>query len=362
MIKLFNLDLHISVIADVKDVLKRIYGDKIQIDDWSISGHTWVFGRTSDRVQVVNEHTWKYLNKEMVQQFVNTYRTLLETYDGFIVTHTPVFCRLYESFQKPIIMVNSCRYDQPYCFPAHPNVNELQELNACLRRLNDKGLLIPISNNNADQDYLHLGTNIRSFHIPSLCMYTGIIHNPEKALLTNPMVSCTHENCIPSSVPVEPKPKHHYQWSDIMQRKALVCIPYEVSTMSLFEHYSSGVPIFIPSKNFYKHLILSNKAVMCSFNTKNYWTGMIPNYLEVTTNLDWWLDRCDFYDKENMPYVHYFDSWEDLTQQIHQFQYSEEAYAKKQEHLEKRKEWILNQWKKIMEKTFPILMVNTNVE
>jgi hypothetical protein len=259
-------------------------------------------------------------------------------------------------------MVNSCRYDQPYCFQAHLNIRELENLNTCLKRLYQKHLLIPISNNIADRDYLYLGTNIPSFHIPSLCMYTNIKHDPSIASQHSVMISCTHNDCIPSTIPAEPKPKERYEWKDIMQKKALICIPYEASTMSLFEHYSSGVPLFIPSKHFYKQLILSNKAVMCSFNTQNYWTNKIPIYLKDTTNLDWWLDRCDYYDNKNMPYVHYFDSWEDLTQQIHQFQFSKEAYAKKQEHLEKRKEWILNQWKKIMEKTFPVLMVNLGIE
>jgi hypothetical protein len=354
-IRLFNLDLHISVIADVKDVLKRLYADKIQIDDWSISGHTWVLNRTPSRVNVVNEHTWKYLNSNMVNDFVTVYKNLLSSYDGFIVTHTPVFCRLYESFGKPIFMVNSCRYDQPYCFPEHPNVNELQELNACLRRLNEKGLLIPISNNIADRDYLYLGTGIRSFHIPSLCIYTNIEHDPVYALNRRPMISCMHEDCVPLDVPVDPKPKHRYEWSDIMQRKALICIPYEVSTMSLFEHYSSGVPIFIPSKAFYKDLILSNKAVMCSFNTKNYWTGVIPKYLEETTNLDWWLDRCDYYDNENMPMLHYFDSWDHLIEQLNTFQLTMETYAEKRRHLEERKTWVFNQWKLLVEKTYPEL-------
>lgn len=361
-LRLFNLDLHISVIADVKDVLNRLYGSNIVVDDWTISGHTWVFGRTPNSVAVVNEHSWKYLTEDMVNAFVTTYKSLLESYDGFIVTHTPVFCRLYESFKKPIIMVNSCRYDQPYCFPHHLNVNELEKLNACLQRLYQNKLLVPISNNIADRDYLYLGTHIPSFHIPSLCMYTGIQHDPDIASKRSVMISCTHNDCIPSSVPAEPKPKEQYAWSDIMQRKALVCIPYEVSTMSLFEHYSSGVPIFIPSKTFYKHLILSNKAVMCSFNTKNYWTNQIPSYLKETSNLDWWLERCDYYDNENMPYIHYFESWDDLTQQLHQFQITKEAYDEKRDHLEKRKEWILNQWKQIIESTFPTLMVNTDIK
>ena len=37
-----------------------------------------------------------------------------------------------------------------------------------------RGLLIPISNNKADQEYLRLGTGIDSIHLPSLCLYTNV--------------------------------------------------------------------------------------------------------------------------------------------------------------------------------------------
>ena len=179
--RFFNLDLHIAVIADVKDILKRLYGDAVVIDDWSISGHTWVFHKPPTRVKVVNGDTWKHLDTAMVKQFIDTYASHLSTYDGFIVTHTPVFCRLFEPFGKPIIMVNSCRYDQPYCMPNYYNAIELDALNQCLQRLHRNGQLIAISNNLADRDYLYLATGIPSDHIPSLCIYTGVRHSPERA-------------------------------------------------------------------------------------------------------------------------------------------------------------------------------------
>ena len=49
-------------------------------------------------------------------------------YDGFVVTHSPVLCRLFERFNKPIILVNSCRYDQPYCWNHNQHGREVREL------------------------------------------------------------------------------------------------------------------------------------------------------------------------------------------------------------------------------------------
>jgi hypothetical protein len=116
-----------------------------------------------------------------------------------------VFARLFERFEKPVILVNSCRYDQPFmyngntsfksptCFfslfvIAHPEVRmaagdekERESLHECLKRLHDKGLLIAISNNRADQEYLRLGAGIESIRLPSLCLYTKVNVNFQRA-------------------------------------------------------------------------------------------------------------------------------------------------------------------------------------
>ena len=57
--------------------------------------------------------------------YVWRYAAELDKYDGFIVTHTPVFARLFEHLNKPVILVNSCRYDQPFCYNANEQVDNL---------------------------------------------------------------------------------------------------------------------------------------------------------------------------------------------------------------------------------------------
>ena len=113
--KYFNLDLHISVIADIKNVIHSI-NPSIEIVNWSLSGHTWVFNKRIDAIKYINEHTWKYLNLHMIKEFQNHYDSFLSQFDGFIVAHPNSFVLLYEKYNKPIIMVNSCRYDMPFCF------------------------------------------------------------------------------------------------------------------------------------------------------------------------------------------------------------------------------------------------------
>ena len=83
--RLFNLDAHISVIADVENIFTHLYPE-IEITKWSVSGHTWVFDEQKDPVEVVNHQTWKQFDLEMIQQFQQRYDNFLRLFDGFILS------------------------------------------------------------------------------------------------------------------------------------------------------------------------------------------------------------------------------------------------------------------------------------
>jgi len=104
--RLFNLDAHISVIADVEQIFTQLYPD-IEITKWSISGHTWVFGEKRDQIDVVNEKTWKLLNHDLIKKFHQRYDNFLSLFDGFVCGFPPVFALLFEKYNKPIFMVNA---------------------------------------------------------------------------------------------------------------------------------------------------------------------------------------------------------------------------------------------------------------
>ena len=99
--KIFNLDCHISVIADLKDIFESLGNEVVS---WSVSGHNWVFKREASKVDVVNENTWHGLDQRMCDMFYERYKDELSVYDAFLCTYPPSFCMLYEKFKKPIIM------------------------------------------------------------------------------------------------------------------------------------------------------------------------------------------------------------------------------------------------------------------
>jgi hypothetical protein len=353
--KLFNIDLHISVIADVQYILKELYGDDVEIENWSISGHCWVFRKRQMNVKFVNAQTWKNFNKEMIDNFVKEYGDYLSTFDGFIVTHTPVFALLFESFNKPIICVNSCRYEQPFSFNENNNLGRWNLLSLKLKQMHDKGQLTMISNNKGDQEYLRLGTGIESIHIPSLCLYTNVKYEPS-----------TDINVVYSDFDLLKKPNKmisrqefvggNYSWANLYSCNSMIHFPYEMSTMSIAEQYSANVPLFFPSKIFLKKLISMHQHHFCSryiminsVKSNKVYPKSLDIAMDDNTWIDFWVDKADYYDEENMKYIIYFDSLRELDSLTKQTN-MKEVSEKMRQHNEIRKEKVYSSWKKVMDK------------
>jgi hypothetical protein len=342
VLKLFNLDLHISVIEDVKDICNKLYGEAVHITSWCISGHTFVFGRKPAVVDIVNQESWRFIDDDKIQEFQARYDSELQTYDGFIVTHTPVFALLYEKYNKPIIVVNSCRYDQPYANLQYRN--GMDWISHRLEQLWRRGNLIMISNNRADQTYLKLGANIDSMHMPSLCLYTRATYMPRRP----EFIVYGERSIFPAHPLLVERPQSGYTWDYLYSFKGIVHTPYEISTMSLFEQYSAGVPLFLPTAAFYKKCIISGKMKLIS----NY-AGTMAAREEFTT-IEFWLSRADYYDADNFKHIYYYDSFEDLIDKISTFSETIDIWWARQSWLRDRQQRILEAWRSIFSHYFKL--------
>jgi hypothetical protein len=352
MIKLFNIDLHISVIKDIQYILKELYLDKIKVTNWSLSGHSWVFNETSVYPDIINVNTWKNIDINMINNFVNKYKDFLSTFDGFIVTHTPVFCLLYETFNKPIILINSCRYEQPFSWSN--NIYMWNYLNSKLKIMYDKNQLIAVSNNKADAEYLKNGTCVDSIIIPSLCLYTNAKYLPinNKFIINNNFNINENENIINKSSCL----KDGYSWKDLYSYKGIIHNPYEISTMSISEQYSANVPLFFPSKEYLIDLIKNNGYKMQSRYNKMFGNNNnYPNNLELCLNdnsiLDFWINNADYYDEDNMKYIIYFNNNEHLYNLVNNIDMNYIS-EKMKEHNILRKNNVYTSWKNIFDKVF----------
>lgn len=306
--RLFCMDLHISVIADFKTL-----GLPVEVVDWTLSGHAHFMGRKRDEPNHINANTWENMTPESIAKFQTEYHTFLSGFDGFIVGHASCFAQVYEAYGKPVFLINTCRIDLPYCFSS--NMEGRARHIACLQRLDKAGLLIAVSNNMADQLYTLRATGIKTRHIPSLCLYTKMRYAPTRRTFL-----CYTGTCSPDPRITQKAEIGTFQWQTVAQFKGVIYFPYEVSTMSMFEHFSAGCPMFFPSKTFMR----SNINMLTSISA--YWGGQpMPEEYGTLKEIETWIDLADFYTTFRSRNTRYFDSMDHLRTLLDSFVYVDDT-------------------------------------
>lgn len=335
--RFFNLDLHIGVIGDIKRILRTLGHE---VTDWSISGHAWVLGRKPDQVAVVNERTWRGIDRSLCDAFYNRYKSELDPYDAFIVTHTPCFAMLYERWEKPVICVASTRYEAPF----YRDARKWEDFNDFLRRQIDGGLLIPLANNQYDAAYAEYFTHRPWKVIPSLCEYTETVYTGTKSdslyvskfpLPVGIPGLVGKEAYFQASLLARGARKlglavgrRGYSWSDIASFRSVVCVPYNASIMSVFEMYAAGIPLLFPSLRFALALYAEHRhqGVFSELSYNQVYhlpprsaiasDSLDPNNYECEEAMAHWIAKSDFYDPENLKHLVYFDSFQELGELI----------------------------------------------
>lgn len=321
--KAFCISVHVSVIQDLKTAYPYI-----EIVDWCLSGSAWIMKRRMDTPKFINHMTWKQITPEMITQFQNEYDSFFRQFDMFIVAHPSVFAMIFEKYNKPILMMNTTRYDLPFCNSR--DLKNLEFYRTCLRRMVEKGQLHIVSNNCADQYYLKKGCDLDSIVIPSLGLYTKVRYTPTSSQFV------LYHGDVPDHPLIAKRPQIH-EWRDIASYKGLISIPYEVSLMSLFEYFSAGVPLFFPSKEFWKSKANSNTLYSIFW----YWDDRLPDELSEFKDLNGWIDRSDLYNVLQSPNTYYFDSYDHLFHLLETFEYKDDR-AFRDAHIESvKKQWRL---------------------
>jgi len=318
---LFNLDLHISVMRDLhQEMIKQ----KIGSVQWSISGSNRFVRpiyKISDPVEILNSETWSGLDSELISRFEDRYSAFLRKFDGFVVTHTPAFSQLYRSFDKPILVINSTRYEAPYT----DKPSAWNELDSYLADSVQKRKMLLVSNNRGDADYLHFKTGISSEVVPSFCDYTRLNWSPggkyKIVIARSVEVELLIEKITGGEwVGIRKVLGDNYNWKQYLDVKEIFYVPYNISTMSLFELATAGVPVTVPSRNLLKQMALNYSGVLSElsyFQIRSLGTQGLsiedPNNYSSSLFYDWWLDRADFYDTKLMPNVHIIEEIEELN-------------------------------------------------
>ena len=319
-IRLFNLDLHSSVIEDISKGLTLLEED-IELVRWSISGRNKIsrkFLNIPDPIEYINHANWSALSKDRIEKFNSKYENFLKQFDGFIVTHTPSFVQVFESYNRPILLINSTRYEAPYS----NNPKKWNELDHTLRDLWSSSSLTLVSNNRGDQEYLFQKTSIRSQVFPSVCDYIPNFPGPKSSEIIIFARSKELQKKIisSSSLNLQPSYDRFIPYSRICSSLAILIIPQNVSTMMLFELATLGIPVIVPSPKLINAIIHDGFSVLSELShfqifglsTINLEDKDLNNYNSQHFYSSW-LKFADFYDLKLMPNIIVIDNFSDLN-------------------------------------------------
>lgn len=319
--RVFNLDLHVSIIADLKMGAELL---NLSITHWSISGSNRVFRKVlwvPDPVQGINASNWKEINAELIQDFTRHYRSFLQSFDGFIATYPPAFAQIYETFGKPTLALTGTRYEWPLSGDRHLWL----EFNRYIKSHSGSGDLLIAANNLGDVDYLKYSTGVTPRYVPSLCDYTG---QSWDGVVSDYLVIARSDDLIEeirrvtNNLWVDSRKilGKNYSWSDLARGKAIFVVPYNISTMSLFELATMGVPVIVPSGKLLKVLRQSFSGVLSELSFMEMNSMDVsdlgeddPNNFLSPSYLDWWIERADFYNSDLMPNVSVIDRLDQLN-------------------------------------------------
>lgn len=315
----FNLDLHVGVIADIEHGLKY---ENAKLIRWSISGHNFLIpnrSSVSDPVQFVNAQNWQELDTSKVSKFRKRYGLFLHSFDGFICTHSPAFAELFYGIKKTLI-ISSTRYEMPYS--SQPD--QWSRLNHLLVQGVESQQIHLYANNRGDSDYIKYFTNLDVKVTPSLCEKEsgewiggqpfGVILSKDKNLITQIEIQ-TESKFKDIAHLGEP-----YKWENLLDLNEIFVIPQNISTMSLFEFATAGIPVAIPSRRWILNLKKSGYGILGELTFHELYhldppeSDLAPTNYKSNKYLDWWLDRADFYDEFLMPNVRIVDSYAELKE------------------------------------------------
>lgn len=167
-----------------------------------------------------------------------------------------------------------------------------------------------------------------------------VVQNPDR-----PIVVMLHRLLKANNIQYRPAEHRHYGGPQGLAKfKCLIDVPYQVSTMALYENLSAGVVYVIPSPQLLA-LWVDGKAD--AEGEKHDFPGDGSGVASFSSP-DFPLDRMDFYNDFVKDYVFTFDSWDDLRQKLQTIDF-QRASARAVAKMTELREKLLLDWKEILD-------------
>jgi len=262
----------------------------------------------------------------------------MQSVDAFLCYDPPAICELYAPFNKSLIIIASNRY-----YITRQSKERFTTWNANLMHYAADPRNVIAANNRYDVEMIRYFTGLEAELIPTVAGYTGSTYNPSRQgfLLAKRRVdeefefmflsqfnkackSLDRSRPIPQLIRVKQR-YPIYKYADLAVHQGIVHLPYQVSTISIFEQYHMNIPLFFPSKELLLKWSIEHWAVRertlpwlkrdprpFSFPPHPSQRHVpSPNDNDDAKAMKYWLQFADYY--YLLPHITYFDSAEHLA-------------------------------------------------
>ena len=373
----WSTDFHISPIADLKHILSPL---GVRFIDKSLSGHCHLTHTCAKDLKVLSKDNAYFIGdhpERLAATVKEAYKNDREfaQVDAIVCFHPIATCRLYAPLNKSLIMISSTRYEH-----GQESASQWQSFNRFIRATAADSRNLLGANSVYDQHYLRYFTGVTPVYLPSLCSYITAQYHPVRAEVLmwshrspSTVIDAiyrafdTHRTSNPKGLILKPVRSvyHHYKYGDLASHPAIVHLPYQISYMSLFEHYWMCIPIFAPSLHFLveldqQHGLLSERTWGRVRGRGKQTRSPIPAASVSTYPFDpndevsaeamrYWVSMADFY---TMPFIQYFDSWPHLFDQLATTNLTLVSANMKRYNIA-TKQHLLSQWRSLLHRMFP---------
>jgi hypothetical protein len=295
-------------------------------------------------------------------------------YDGILTSHSLVTCYRLRELGLPMVHVNSTRFGNEWI--QDPAKHET--LVKALHTLFQQDRLSIVHNNKGDVHYFHQYfpslSPRQEITIPSLCesavrLRKNVPASP-KLLIWDTRQVLLQEHGSPFMKQLFHKTKQ--AWNEKIESQAILMaqaqaylpegyldaytavihIPYNVSTMSMFQHVRANIPIWIPSKRLLAELWANpnepNELSWTVFAAGSEANASAMDHVRDPLTIQRWIETCDFYDPGVLPLCFQFDTIEELLEKALSIDY-QSAMKKAESEQQKRRENITFAWEQVFQ-------------
>ncbi len=371
-LKLFGMDHHHAVQWDIKQILRPL-GVKVDFV-WLCDGRPAINEAIPSEIPGFQSSLDIYRPSPDKQLSPETKQYILDkNYDGILTSHSLVTCFRLKELSLPMIHMNSTRFGNDW-------IQDPQKHNILVKGIQElltKERLHIVHNNEGDRKYFSQYfpsvSPQQELWIPSLC--ESVMRLREKSpLQTKILIWDTrqvllqetgspfmkemyiklkqkHGDAIESQAVLMAQSNSYLPEGYLDDYAAVIHIPYNISTMSMFQQVRANIPIWVPSKELLAKLLADSKELnemsWTVFAPASESTASLLDHVRTPAVIETWLQAADFYNPNVLPLVFQFSSIDELVEHVLTTNY-DEAIQKSESAQQSIRENITFAWEQLL--------------